>query len=64
MTYARLRDLLNMLDQGQLLQEARFLVQGKLERIDYVDSFRGNDELADKYSSTPHQVFITNHTEL
>jgi len=53
-----------MLDQGQLSQEARFLVQGKLERIDYVDSFRGNDELADKYSSTPHQVFITNHTEL
>ena len=40
MTYARLRDLLNMLDQGQLSQEARFLVQGKLERIDYVDSFR------------------------
>lgn len=64
MTYARLRDLLNMLDQGQLAQEARFLVQGKLERIDYVDSFRGNDELADKFNSTPHQVFITNHTEL
>jgi len=64
MTYSRLRDVLNMLDKGQLDQQAVFLINGKLEKIDYVDSFRGNEEFAKKFSSTPHQVFITNTKEL
>lgn len=64
MTYSRLRDILNMLEKGQLSQEAYFLINGKLERIDYVDSFKGNEEFSKKYNSTPHQVFITNSREL
>jgi len=64
MTYARLRDILNMLDKGQLDQEAYFLANGVLNRIDYVDSFNNNEELAIKFGSTPHQVFITNTKEL
>jgi len=64
MTYSRLRDVLNMLDKSQLSQEAVFLIQGKLERIDYVDSFQGNEELAKKFNSGPYQVFITNNREL
>lgn len=64
MTYARLRDVLNMLDKNQLSQEAVFLVNGRLEKIDYVDSFQGNEEFANKFNSGPHQVFITNTKEL
>lgn len=64
MTFARLRDVLNMLDKGQLSQEAYFLINGKLEPIDYVDSFRGNEDFAKKFNSTAHQVFITNNKEL
>lgn len=64
MTFARLRDVLNMLDKGQLDQEAYFLVNGKLEKIDYVDSFRGNAEFAKKFNAGEHQVFITNAKEL
>lgn len=64
MTYSRLRDVLNMLDKGQLSQEAVFLVNGKLEKIDYVDSFKGNGEFAKKFNAGPHQVFITNTKEL
>jgi len=64
MTYARLRDVLNMLDKGQLAQESVFLVNGKLVSIDYLDSFRGNDEFAKKFGGQPHQVFLTNNNEL
>jgi len=64
MTYARLRDVLNMLDKGQLEQDAYFLIQGRLERIEYIDSFRGSKEFADKFKTSPHQVFITNSKEL
>lgn len=64
MTYSRLRDILNMLDKDVLSQEAYFLAGGSLHRIDYVDSFHSNEELAKKFGSTPHQVFITNTKEL
>lgn len=64
MTLARLRDVLNMLDKAQLSQEAYFLINGKLEPIDYVDSFKGNEEYAKKFNSSSHQVFITNTKEL
>lgn len=64
MTFARLRDILNMLDQDQLSQDAFFLINGKLEQIDYIDSFRGNKDLAKKFNSGPYQVFITNNKEL
>jgi len=64
MTYARLRDILNMLDKAQLSQEAYFLINGKLEPIDYVDSFKGSDEFAKKFNANEHQVFITNNKEL
>ena len=64
MTYARLRDVLNMLDKGELLQEAVFLVNGRLAPIEYIDSFRGNEEFAKKFNGQPHQVFLTNNKEL
>jgi len=64
MTFARLRDILNLLDQDQLSQEAYYLIKGKLEQIDYVDSFRGDKEMSIKFNSTPHQVFLTSNKEL
>lgn len=64
MTYARLRDVINMLNTSDLNQEAVFLVNGRLESIDYIDSFRGNKEFAKKFNSQPHQVFITNNKQL
>lgn len=64
MTYSRLRDILNMLDKGELSQEAVFLISGKLVNIDYIDSFKGNKEFADKFNGHPHQVFLTNNKEI
>ena len=64
MTYARLRDILSMLDKGELAQEAVFLINGKLEKIDFLESFRGNEEFASKFGGQPHQVFLTNNKEL
>jgi hypothetical protein len=64
MTYARLRDVLGMLERGDLHQEAVVLVDGKLVPIDYIDSFRGNKDLASKFGGQPHQVFLTNNKEL
>jgi len=64
MTYARLRDVLNMLDKDALSKEAYFLAGGTLHRIEYIDSFHNDETLAKKFSSTPHQVFITNTKEL
>jgi hypothetical protein len=53
-----------MLDKNQLSQEAVFLINGKLEKIEYVDSFQGNEEFAKKFNSGAYQVFITNSKEL
>jgi len=64
MTYARLRDIINMLNTGDLNQEAVFLVDGRLEPIEYIDSFKGNKEFAKKFKGQPHQVFITNNKQL
>lgn len=64
MTYARLRDVLNMIEPEDLKQEAYFLVDGKLVSIDYIDSFRGNKEFANKFKGQPHQIFLTNNKEL
>lgn len=64
MTYARLRDILNMLNANQLSQEAVFLVNGKLESIELIDSFRGDKDFAHKFNSQPQQVFLTNNREL
>jgi hypothetical protein len=64
MTYARLRDVLNMLNPDQLNQEAKVLANGKMVQIDQVDSFRGDADLAGKFGAHPKQVFLTNNKEL
>jgi hypothetical protein len=64
MTYARLRDVLNMLSKDELKQEAVFLSNGRLAPIENIDSFRGNKAFADKFSGQPYQVFLTNNKEL
>lgn len=64
MTYARLRDILSMLDKSELAQEAVFLINSNLEKIDNVDSFRGDKKFADKFNSHPHQIFLTNNKQL
>lgn len=64
MTYSRLRDILNMLDKGELSQEVAFLINGKLEPIDYIDSFKGDKDFANKFGGQPHQIFLTNNKEL
>lgn len=64
MTFARLRDVLNMLSKDELAQEAVFLSNGKLNNIEYIDSFRGNKEFASKFNGQPHQIFLTNNKEL
>lgn len=53
-----------MLNTGDLNQEAVFLVDGRLEPIEYIDSFKGNKEFAKKFKGQPHQVFITNNKQL
>lgn len=64
MTYARLRDVLNMLSPEQLNQEAKALGNGKMFKIDFVDSFRGDEDLSAKFGAHPQQVFLTNNKEL
>lgn len=64
MTYARLRDVLNMLKPDQLNQEAQVLTGGKMVNIDQVESFRGDEDLAGKFGANPKQVFLTNNKEL
>jgi len=64
MTYARLRDILNMLSKEDSTQEAVFLANGRLAPIEYIDSFRGNKDIAKMYHGQPHQIFLTNNKEL
>jgi hypothetical protein len=53
-----------MLQKDQLNQEVKTLVGGKLNDIDYVDTFRGNVEFAKTYGASPNQIFLTNNKEL
>lgn len=63
MTYARLRDILNTMDRDELNQEAVYLVSGRLEKIQSIESFRGDETLAKRFGGQPHQVFLTNFKE-
>jgi len=63
MTYARLRDILNTMERDELAQEAVYLVHGKLERIEQIESFRGDKVFASRFGGQPHQVFLTNFKE-
>ena len=63
MTYARLRDILNTMDKGELDQEAVYLIHGKIEKIEQIESFRGDKVYASKFGGQPHQVFLTNFKE-
>jgi hypothetical protein len=64
MTYARLRDILNMLKPDELNQPVQVLAGGKMVRMDQMESFRGDEELAGKFGAHPKQVFLTNNKEL
>jgi len=64
MTFARLKDILNTMSRDELSQEAVYLINGKLERIEQIESFRGNKEFASRFSGQPHQIFLTNFKEL
>lgn len=64
MTYARLRDILNMLKPDELNQPVQVLTGGKMVRVDQVDTFRGDVHLAGKFGVHPKQVFLTNNKEL
>jgi hypothetical protein len=64
MTYARLRDIINMLSPDQLGQPVQVLTGGKMVNIDQAESFRGDEELAGKFGAHPKQVFLTNNKEL
>jgi hypothetical protein len=64
MTYARLRDIINMLNPEQLSQSVQVLTGSKMINIDHVESFRGDEELAGKFGTTSKQVFLTNNKEL
>ncbi|NBW57078.1 hypothetical protein EBR43_04705 [bacterium] len=63
MTYARLRDVLNTMERDELEQDAVYLVNGRLERIDQIESFRGDKVFASKFGGQPHQVFLTSFKE-
>ena len=63
MTYARLRDILNTMDRGELEQEAVYLIHGKMEKIEQIESFRGDKVFAARFGGQPHQVFLTNFKE-
>jgi len=64
MTFARLRDIINMLNPEQLSQSVQVLAGGKMINIDQVESFRGDIDLASKFGANPKQVFLTNNKEL
>jgi hypothetical protein len=64
MTYARLRDIIDMLSVEQLNQSVQTLADGKMIPIDQVESFRGDADLAGKFGAHPKQVFLTNNKEL
>jgi len=63
MTYARLRDILNTMDKGELDQEAVYLIHGKIEKIEQIESFRGDKVFASRFGGQPHQIFLTNFKE-
>jgi methanogenic corrinoid protein MtbC1 len=64
MTYARLRDIINMLNPEQLGQSVQVLAGGRIVNIDQVESLRGDEELSGKFGTTSKQVFLTNNKEL
>ena len=64
MTYARLRDIINMFKPDELHQPVQVLAGGKMVAIDQVESFRGDVDLAGKFGAHPKQVFLTNNKEL
>jgi len=64
MTYARLRDILNMLKPDELNQVVQVLAGGKMVPIDQIESFRGDVDLAGKFGAHPKQMFLTNNKEL
>ena len=64
MTYARLRDILNMLKPDELNQAVQVLTGGKMINVDQVESFRGDEDLAGKFGAHPKQMFLTNNKEL
>ncbi len=64
MTYARLRDILNMLKPDQLNQQVQVLGGGKMIHIDQMESFRGDEDMAGKFGAHPKQMFLTNNKEL
>lgn len=63
MTYSHLKDILNNMDEGELSQEAVYLVFGRLEKIEQIESFRGDKTFASKFNGQPHQVFLTSFKE-
>jgi hypothetical protein len=64
MTFARLRDIINMLTPEQLSQSVQVLTGGKMVNVDQIESFRGDVDLAGKYGANPRQIFLTNNKEL
>jgi len=64
MTYARLRDVINMLSVEQLNQSVQVLADEKMISIDQVESFRGDADFASKFGAHAKQVFLTNSKEL
>ena len=64
MTYARLRDVLNMLKPDELNQPVQVLTGGKMVKVDQMESFRGDADMAGKFGAHPKQVFLTNNKEL
>ena len=64
MTYARIRDILNSMDDDELSQEAVYLVHEKLHKIEQIESFRGDKVFASRFGGQPNQVFLTNFKEL
>lgn len=63
MTYARLRDILNSMDRDELSQEAVYLVNEKLHKIEQIESFRGDKVFASRFGGQPYQIFLTNFKE-
>ena len=64
MTYARLRDILNMFKHDELNQQVQVLVGGKMISMNQVESFRGDVDFAATFGAQPKQVFLTNNKEL
>ena len=63
MTYDRLKDILNTMERDELEQDAVYLVNGRLEKIEQIESFRGDKVFASRFGGQPHQIFLTNFKE-